>query len=52
LHKFLQIEVRPVDLDDTFYEVLDIDFDINNSVDRRLINSSAYSINSDNVDNH
>ena len=52
LHKFLQIEVKPVDLDDTFYEVLDIDFDINNSVDRRLINSSAYSINSDNVDNH
>lgn len=51
LHKFLQIEVKPVDLDDSFYEILDIDNDINNNTDRRVISSSAYAINADNVDN-
>jgi len=52
IHKYLQIEVKPVDLDEASYEVLDIDSDINNITDRRVINSSAYAINADNVDNH
>ncbi|PCI25438.1 hypothetical protein COB57_01825 [Candidatus Peregrinibacteria bacterium] len=51
IHKFLQIEIKRTDAPESDYEILDIDSDITNSTDRRALNSSAYAINADSVDN-
>jgi hypothetical protein len=51
IHKFLQVEVKPIASPETDYEVLDPDGDIMNVNDRHPLNSSAFTINSDTVDN-
>jgi hypothetical protein len=51
IHKFLQVEVKPLASPETDYEALDPDGDIMNVNDRHPLNSSAFTINSDTVDN-
>lgn len=51
VHKFLQVEVKPIASPATDYEALDPDGDISNADDRHPLNSSAFTINSDTVDN-
>ncbi|MGL5830972.1 MAG: hypothetical protein ACRCZE_02365 [Candidatus Altimarinota bacterium] len=51
VHKFLQVEVKPIASPATDYEALDPDGNIMNINDRHPLNSSAFTINSDTVDN-
>jgi len=51
-HKFLQVEVKPVASPSTSYEVMDPDGNTANVTDRHALNSSAFTINADTVDNH
>jgi len=50
-HKFLEVDVKPVGSPDTSYEVLDPDGSTANLTDRHALNSAAFAINSDTVDN-
>jgi len=51
IHIFLEVDVKPVASPDTAFEVLDPDGNIANLTDRLPINSGAYAINADTVDN-
>lgn len=44
IHKYLQIEVKAIDAPNTQYEILDIDSDVNNATDRKLLSSAPYAI--------
>lgn len=48
---FLEVDIKDSLLADTSYEVLDPDGVTTNTTDRQTINSSAYAINADTVDN-
>lgn len=50
-HIFLQVDVKPNGTPDTSYETLDPDGNTANLNDRHPINSAAFAINSDTVDN-
>jgi hypothetical protein len=50
-HKYLQVEVKPVGSPITSYEVMDPDGNTANVNDRHPLNSSAFTINADMVDN-
>ena len=49
--KYLQVDVKAVALPDTSYETLDPDGDTSNTTDRHPVNSAAFAINADTVDN-
>lgn len=51
-HKYLQVEVKPIASPITSYEVMDPDGSTANLNDRHPLNSSAFTINADTVDNH
>jgi len=50
-HIFLQVDVKPNGTPDTSYETLDPDGNTANVTDRHPVNSTAFAINSDTVDN-
>jgi len=50
-HIYLQVDVKPNGTPDTSYETLDPDGNTANTDDRHPINSAAFAINSDTVDN-
>lgn len=51
LHKFLQIEVKPATSANTAYEILDPTGNLNDTNDRKPINSAFYALNADKIDN-
>jgi hypothetical protein len=51
-HGFLEVDVKPDASPDIAYEVLDPDGNTANLTDRHPLNSGAYAINADTVDNH
>lgn len=50
-HIYLQVEVKAAAAADTSYEVLDPDGDTSDTDDRHTLNSTAFAINADTVDN-
>jgi hypothetical protein len=51
-HAFLEVDVKPLADPDTNFEVLDPDGNTSNLTDRHPLDSSAFTINADTVDNH
>lgn len=51
LHKYLQIEVKPATSLNTAYEILDPTGNLNDTNDRKAINSTFYALNADKIDN-
>lgn len=50
IHKYLQVEVKQIGAPDSSYEVLDIDSDISNLNDRKLLSAAPYAISADSLD--
>lgn len=51
IHKFLQVEVKPSTSPDSAYEILDPTGNLDDTNDRKALNSAFYALNADKVDN-
>lgn len=50
IHKYLQVEIKKVWDPDTKFQILDVDSNINNTNDRKLLSSAPYAITSESLD--